>query len=408
MIIEIQEKGEQSLTNEIIENSKVHRIKELFIVSLKLGLTSFGGPTAHIGYFHNEYVKKRKWLDEKAFADLVALCQFLPGPASSQVGMGIGMMRAGITGGAASFLGFTLPSVIMLVLFAYFLKGLDITHQGWLHGLKIVAVVIVFQAVLDMGKKLAAGKWKSGIAILAAAVVLLWPSSISQLMVIAASGTAGYLFFKTGSVEKKNTLPIPISKKTSITAAVLFVCFLLILPFLANWSGIDGLELFDRFYRSGALVFGGGHVVLPLLERELVPTGWISKEAFLAGYGATQAVPGPLFTFSSYLGAVIGGWKGAAITTAAIFLPAFLLIAAALPYWDLLRRKPGIQGVFAGVNAAVVGILLAALYNPIFVTSILTGRDFAFAAVLFGLFNIWRLPPWLTVVLGAIGGILFL
>jgi chromate transporter len=390
------------------EKSKIHRLSELFLVSLKLGLFSFGGPSAHIGYFHNEYVKKKRWLDEKAFADLVALCQFLPGPASSQVGMGIGMMRAGVIGGLASFLGFTLPSSILLVLFAIFLKGLDISSQGWLHGLKIVAVVIVLQAVLDMGRKLANQKITATIALLSAAAVLIWNQSSVQILVILIASGFGWWFLKKKPDNMVTAFSIDINRKTSIIALFLFFLLLALLPLLSFYNGSVSLQLFDKFFRSGALVFGGGHVVLPLLEKEFVPQGWLSKESFLAGYAAAQAVPGPLFTFSSYLGAAIGGWKAALTATIAIFLPAFLLIAGTLPFWEKLRQKPAVSGMLAGVNAAVVGILLAALYNPIFTSAIQSGKEFAIGCILFGVSSYWKASPWMIVLLGAAAGYLFL
>ncbi|MDP4163334.1 MAG: chromate efflux transporter [Bacillota bacterium] len=376
---------------------------EIFLVSLKLGLTSFGGPTAHLGYFHNEYVKKKKWIDETTYGDLVALCQFLPGPASSQVGMGIGMMRAGIFGGILSFLGFTLPSILLLSAFALYIKDKNIVNQGWVSGLKIVAVIIVFQAVMDMAKKLANGKKKGSIAILSAATIFLWSSNGMQLIIITLAGIAGFIFLKEEKDPDQKRFHIPISKRTAMGAFILFL-LLLFLPNLALFINNSELELFGKFFRAGSLVFGGGHVVLPLLEKIVVPQGLISKEAFLAGYGAAQAVPGPLFTFSSYLGAVIGGWKQVIWCTLAIFLPAFLLVVSALPFWDYLRHKAGIQGVLLGVNASVVGILLAALYDPLFVNSITSGKNFALGAFLYGLLAIWKLPPWMIVILGAVGG----
>ncbi len=383
---------------------------EVFSVSAKLGLTSFGGPIAHLAYFHDEYVRRRKWLDERTYADLVALCQFLPGPASSQVGIGIGIMRAGLSGGLAAFIGFTFPSAVALILFAFLLHGFDVGNAGWIHGLKIVAVAIVAHAVWGMGQKLAPDRGRATIAIGSAVAAVTWTSAIAQVIVIAAAAAAGLFLYKRDkracASSEAPEIRAPISQRAGMAALVLFFALLMVLPVIQRVAASHWLAVFDSFYRSGSLVFGGGHVVLPLLERETVSVGWISKELFLAGYGAAQAVPGPLFTFASYLGAVMGGWTGAAITTAAIFLPAFLLVAGAMPFWDELRRKPGIQGALLGVNASVVGILLAALYNPIWTSSIRTPADFALAAVLFGMLQYWKCPPWLVVIAGALGGTL--
>ncbi|PLR95263.1 chromate efflux transporter [Bacillus sp. T33-2] len=381
-------------------------LAQIFLVSLKLGLTSFGGPVAHLGYFHNEYVQKRKWVDERTYSDLVALCQFLPGPASSQVGMGIGIMRGGIIGGLISFAGFTLPSAVALTVFALFINEFHFAGSGWLHGLKIVAVVVVLQAVLGMGKNLASERATASIAVASASAVLLWQTNLTQILVIIIAGIAGLMFLKRNAGPVPVKIAVPIKQKSGLLALGLFLAIFLILPFAGKTGNMIEITLFDSFYRSGALVFGGGHVVLPLLERELVPEGLISEEAFLAGYGAAQAVPGPLFTFASYLGMVIGGWKGAIIATAGIFLPGFLLIMAALPFWGMLRQKGSVQRALAGVNASVVGILLAALYDPIFTSTVRSPADFAFGAVLFGLIHFWKLPPWLIALLGASGGLL--
>lgn len=383
---------------------KLKAILEVLGVSAKLGLTSFGGPTAHLGYFHHEYIHRRKWLDERSYADLIALCQFLPGPASSQVGIGIGTMRAGMLGGLAAFVGFTLPSVLVLVLFASVLNGLQIESQGWLHGLKIVAVAIVAQAVLGMGQKLASGRSKATIAILVAVISLLWPTAVTSVLLIALAGLVGVLLYSDHKESELSEMRVPIRRSVGVACLIAFFGLLLLLPVLRPFTASHELALFDSFYRAGSLVFGGGHVVLPLIERELVPAGWISQEAFLAGYGATQAVPGPLFTFASYLGAVMGGWTGVLVCTIGIFLPAILLVFGVLPFWDTLRRKPKIRGAMAGINAAVVGILLAAFYNPIWTSTILEMKDFALAAVLFGLLVFWKCPPWLVVILGALGG----
>lgn len=375
-------------------------------VSTKLGLTSFGGPIAHLGYFHDEYVRRRKWMDEKAYADLVALCQFLPGPASSQVGIGIGILRAGLWGGVMAWLGFTLPSVIVLVLFALLLQGFDIANAGWIHGLKIVAVAIVAQAVLGMGQKLTPDRSRVTIAVGAAALVLLWPTAYTQVLIIAAAGIIGLWLYKKGPNPGSQSLRMPVGKPFAIGCLVLFFGLLAALPLLRQMFDIQWLALFDSFYRSGSLVFGGGHVVLPLLEREVVPTGWVSPEDFLAGYGAAQAVPGPLFTFAGYLGAMSGGITGAIVATAAIFLPAFLLVAGALPFWNGLRNSPRVQGALIGINAAVVGILLAAFYVPIWTTAVTAPVDFALALLLFILLVFWKLPPWVVVLAGALAGMI--
>nr|WP_026293653.1 chromate efflux transporter [Saccharibacillus kuerlensis] len=378
---------------------------EVLAVSFKLGLTSFGGPVAHLGYFREEYVKKRKWLDERSYAELVALCQFLPGPASSQVGIGIGMVRAGLGGGLLAWIGFTLPSIVLMIAFAFFLRAFDIGGSSWIHGLKIAAVAIVAQAVLGMGRSLAPDRARAAIAVLSACGVLLLQTAFSQIAVIAAAAIIGILLYRNKEAEQTPLeLPIPISRKFAALCLALFFSLLILLPVLRFALPSDSLTLFDGFYRSGALVFGGGHVVLPLLEREVVPSGLVSAADFLAGYGAVQAVPGPLFTFASYLGAVAGGFQGALIATAAIFLPAFLLIAGTLPFWESLRRSPHVRGALSGVNAAVVGILLAALYDPVWTSAVRSSADFALAAILFLLLVFWKLPPWLVVAVGAAGG----
>ncbi|MBZ5215362.1 chromate transporter [Bacillus paralicheniformis] len=379
---------------------------EILFVSTRLGLTSFGGPIAHLGYFHAEYVRKRKWMDEKNYADLVALCQFLPGPASSQVGIGIGVMRAGIIGGILAFIGFTLPSVIALVLFAMILQGFDIGTAGWIHGLKIVAVAVVAHAVLGMAQKLTPDKRRKAIALFALVATLLWQTAFTQVGVILLAAFAGYLIYKEQVETDDSVMRFPVSRRFAAVCLSLFFGLLILLPMLRELTSSSWIAMFDSFYRSGSLVFGGGHVVLPLLEREFVPTGWLSEEAFLAGYGAAQAVPGPLFTFAAYLGAVISGWQGGMLATAAIFLPAFLLILGTLPFWDTLRRNPKVKGALMGVNAAVVGILISAFYHPIWTSSILAPVDFAFAAVLFSLLVYWKLPPWIIVAAGAAGGAL--
>lgn len=379
---------------------------EIFIVSTRLGLTSFGGPSAHLGYFHEEYVRRKKWLDEKGFADLVALCHFLPGPASSQVGIGIGVTRAGLLGGIVSWIGFTLPSVLLLILFAMILQDYQLGNSPIIHGLKLVAVAIVGHAILGMGQKLAPDKIRASIAIVTTLISLWWMTSYTQIILILTAGLIGYILFKQDSEAEKASISIPISKRVAIFCLTLFVGLLILLPILREFSSSSWLTIFESLYRSSSLVFGGGHVILPLLEREFVPTGFVSAEDFLAGYGATQAVPGPLFTFAAYLGALMGGVWGGLLATFAIFLPSFLLVIGALPFWNDLRSNPGIQAALKGVNAAVVGILLAVFFQPLWTHTVLSVYDFGLALVLFGLLQFWKISPWIIVVLGAGGGVL--
>lgn len=386
--------------------NQLKSLLEILIVSTKLGLTSFGGPIAHLGYFHNEYIRKRKWLDEKSYADLVALCQFLPGPASSQVGIGIGVMRAGVLGGIVSFIGFTFPSVVALMVFALLLRGFEVGEAGWIHGLKIVAVAVVAHAILGMASNLTPDIKRKALALFALIVTLLWQTAFTQVGVIVIAGILGFILYRQQTDTHEQKMAFPISRRFGIISLLIFFGLLLFLPILREATSLHWVALFDSFYRSGSLVFGGGHVVLPLLEREFVPTGLLSDEAFLAGYGATQAVPGPLFTFAAYIGTVISGWQGGLLATFAIFLPAFLLVLGALPFWDSLRRNPKIKGALMGVNAAVVGILISAFYQPIWTSSILAPIDFAFAAILFSMLVYWKLPPWIIVLTGVIGGAL--
>lgn len=386
------------------KKGKLSFLLEVLRVSTKLGLTSFGGPIAHLGYFREEYVIKRKWLDEKTYADLVALCQFLPGPASSQVGMGIGFIRAGVLGAITSWIGFTLPSVIALILFAYFLKGTSISETGWLHGLLIVAVAVVAQAVWGMAKNQAANRPCATIAIIAAILSLIIPSVFTQVGIIIVAGIIGYFFFKSTSDSNSVLIPISFNKKAACILLILFFILLGLLPIVRLLTHSNLIALFDGFYRSGALVFGGGHVVLPLLEAVVVPKGWLTADQFLAGYGAAQAVPGPLFTFASYIGMASFGWVGAIEATIAIFLPSFLLIIGALPFWNWLRHRPRFQAALHGINAAVVGILLAAFYNPVWTKAIKSPLDFCLALAAFGLLTVWKCPPWIVVVFSAIVG----
>ncbi|MCA1026940.1 MULTISPECIES: chromate efflux transporter [Cytobacillus] len=382
------------------------KLLEIFIVSTRLGFTSFGGPVAHLGYFHQEYVRKRKWMDEKSYADLVALSQFLPGPASSQVGIGIGVMRGGVLGGIVSFIGFTMPSVIALILFAYFAQQLGLMEFGIIQGLKIVAVVIVAHAILGMAKSLTPDLTRKSIALFALLITLLIPHNLSQIGVILVAGLLGYFMFSKKEEHDGLSLQVPLSKKIGLVCLSLFFGLLTILPILSSLISNTWLSMVDSFYRAGALVFGGGHVVLPLLEREFVPTGFISEEAFLSGYAAAQAVPGPLFTFAAFIGADMNGWLGGMIATFSIFLPAILLIFGVLPFWHALRKNHHIRGAFIAINAAVVGILISAFYMPIWTSAIITPLDFSLAAILFFMLVYWKLPPWLIVLAGALGGVL--
>lgn len=386
--------------------NKLRILLEIFLVSTRLGLTSFGGPTAHLGYFHSEYVERKKWMSEKSYADLVALSQFLPGPASSQVGIGVGVMRGGVLGGLTSFVGFTLPSVIVLMIFASLMTTFDISEAGWIQGLKIVAVVIVLHAILGMSKNLTPDIERKVIALFALVATLLFQSVFTQVGVILIAAVIGFILFKDYKDDGQKSASFPIKKSFSAACLVLFFVLLFALPAFRELTGSYWVAVVDSFYRAGALVFGGGHVVLPLLEQELVPMGWITEETFLAGYGATQAVPGPLFTFAAYLGTVMNGWIGGLVATAAIFLPAFLLILGALPFWDLLRNNEKVKGAVMGVNAAVIGILISALYTPIWTSSILEPVHFALAAILFVMLVYFKLPPWVIVVTGALGGML--
>ncbi|WP_197077571.1 chromate efflux transporter [Hyphomicrobium sp. 99] len=383
---------------------------EVLLVFLRLGLTSFGGPIAHIGYFREEFVVRRRWLDEQAYADLVGLCQFLPGPASSQVGFSIGLMRAGYIGGLAAWIGFTLPSAIALVLFAYGAHALSgPTGIGLLHGLKLVAVAIVAQAVWGMARTLCPDRERASIALVAAMVILFSSSSTAQIAAIALGGIAGPWLCRGAPPPATGHISVPVSRTVSLLALSAFFLLLVGLPLMRGLGILQGITFFDAFYRSGALVFGGGHVVLPLLREAFVTPGWVSNDAFLTGYGAAQAVPGPLFTFAAYLGAIVQpstyGIAGAALGLIGIFLPGMLILIGALPFWDTFRRRAGAQAVMRGVNAAVVGLLGAALYNPVWVSSVKTPGDFAIALIGFVLLTVWRAPPLLVVIVSAIGGI---
>jgi len=387
---------------------------EVLGAATKLGLTSFGGPIAHVGYFLDEYVKRRKWIDEQSFADLVALCQFLPGPASSQVGIAIGIHRAGLLGGLAAWVGFTFPSAIAMWAVAMAVRGIDPQHAAWLHGLIVVAVAVVAQAVWSLARNFAGRVSTGTIAIVAAILVLLVPSAYAQVIAIAGGGLAGWLLFRKDPGGARGASSTSISRALGLASLVAFFALLAGLPVAGQFIRNKWFDMFEGFYRAGSLVFGGGHVVLPLLQTVVVPTGWMTNGEFLAGYGAAQAVPGPLFTFSAYLGATIfplaRGAPGALVALGAIFLPAFLLVVGVLPFWDALRARPAIQAALKGVNASVVGILLAALYNPVWVSAILRPLDLALALAAFGLLVLWKFPPWIVVIItaGAAFGVSFL
>jgi chromate transporter len=381
----------------------------ILLVFLRLGVTSFGGPIAHIGYLREEFVTRRRWIGESAYADLVALAQFMPGPASSQVGFSIGVLRGGLPGGAAAWLGFTMPSALVMLLAAY---GVDLaaggTGAGIVHGLKLVAVAVVAQAVWGMAGNLCPDRTRATIAVVASLALLLLPSGLTQVAVILAGAAAGVALCRNGAVPSEAALGFRVSPASGIAALVLFAMLLLALPLLAGAS--HALALAEASYRAGALVFGGGHVVLPLLERAFVPPGWIGADAFLAGYGVAQAVPGPLFTFAAFLGAAQAlapnGVAGAAIALVAVFLPGLLLIYGMLPFWDGFRRRPAAQAMLRGVNAAVVGILLAALFDPIWTSTVRAPADFAIALAAFAALVLWKAPAWAVVALTAVAGAL--
>ena len=380
----------------------------VFLAFLRLGFTSFGGPIAHLGYFHDEFVTRRKWIEERAYADLVALCQFLPGPASSQVGIGIGLAKAGFLGAFAAWFAFTTPSAIALMVFGYGVVAFeDVIDSGAIHGLKVVAVAVVAQAVWAMARTLCPDAQRVTVAVLAAIGVLAFPIPLVQVGVIVFGGAVGLIFFRAETRTEHVTLGVDVSRGLAVASLLLFFAGLIGLPMLAAAYPSHAVALVDSFYRSGSLVFGGGHVVLPLLQSEVVPPGWVSNDAFLAGYGAAQAVPGPLFTFSAYLGTVMGpqpnGAVGAVICLLAIFAPSFLLVVGTLPFWDALRRFTVMRNALLGINAAVVGLLLAAFYNPVWTSGILSPGDFGLALAAFTLLVFWKVPPWLVVIVTAAG-----
>ncbi|MEW6705778.1 MAG: chromate efflux transporter [Pseudomonadota bacterium] len=382
---------------------------EVLRVFLRLGLTSFGGPVAHLGYFRAEFVERRRWLDDQSYGDLVALCQFLPGPASSQVGMALGLRRAGWAGALAAWLGFTLPSALALMLFAYGLApGSGLASSGAVHGLKVVAVAVVAQAVWGMSRSLCPDRLRAGIAIAAALLVLAMPTAAGQVAAIVLGGLAGHWALKLEHLPPAPHHDYGIGRRTGTLLLALCGALLLLLPALAAAWPSPALAAVAVFYQAGSLVFGGGHVVLPLLQAGVVPPGWVGNDAFLAGYGAAQAVPGPLFSFAAYLGAVmpapLGGWAGGLALLGVIFLPAFLLLAGALPFWEAMRQRDGVQRAMGGINAAVVGVLAAALYDPVWTSAIHSRADFGLALAAFGLLVHARLSPALVVALAALAG----
>lgn len=383
---------------------------EVFAAFLKLGLTSFGGPIAHLGYFRDELVVRRKWIDEAGYADLIALCQFLPGPASSQVGFSLGVLRGGgLLGGLAAWTAFTLPSAIIMVAFALGAASIGgPVADGVIAGLKLMAVAVIAQAIWGMTRTLTPDATRAGIALFGVGAVIILPGAIGQIGAILLGAVAGYVLCTHSAGDATAKLAFPVARVQGAAALILFVMVFLVAPLAAVLTGAQAIQLFDAFYRAGALVFGGGHVVLPLLQSEVVPPGWMSNETFLAGYGLAQAIPGPLFTFAAYLGAAVepapNGLAGAAIGLLAIFLPGILLVYGMLPFWDRLRAQPAAQAAMKGTNAAVVGILGAALYDPVFVSAVETPPEFLLALAGFLALTIWKAPPWLVVAALALAG----
>ena len=387
----------------------MRRAWEVFLAFLGLGVTSFGGPIAHLGYFRAEFVERRRWLDDHAFTDLVGLCQFLPGPTSSQVGMALGTLRAGSLGALAAWVGFTTPSALLLAAFGFGMAQFGaLAQSGVVHGLKVVAVAVVAQAVWGMAKTLCPDRPRAVLAVCAALLTLVLPTSIGQVVAIAASAVAGLVLLRAATPSDRSEKVFATSRRWGVVALALFVLLLAALPLVAQTCGSLFLHLVAGFYRAGALVFGGGHVVLPLLQSVVVPIGVVSNEQFLAGYGAAQAVPGPLFTFAAYLGTVmsgpVSGWRGGLVFLVAIFLPGFLLVTGTLPFWDRLRRRTRVRAAMAGVNAGVVGILASALYDPVWTSAIRSRADFGMALAAFGLLVHARVPPIYVVLLTAFAG----
>ncbi len=394
---------------------------EVLAVFTRLGVTSFGGPVAHLGYFRSEVVERRRWLDDREYADLVALCQFLPGPASSQVGIGIGYRRAGVLGALAAWLGFTLPSALALAAFAFGVASIgDVSEAAWLRGLLIVAVAVVAHALKGMASQLTPDRPRVTVALVAAMAALTWVSAVGQLVIIAAGALLGLTWLRNLDVEADgggrerrrprrspagDHAPGGLSRRAALVLLVVFAALLIALPLARQATPDLRVGVADAFYRTGSLVFGGGHVVLPLIRAEVVPAGWVGEATFIAGYGAAQAVPGPLFTFAAYLGAATApGAMGALlamIALVAVFVPSFLLVLGVMPFWDTLRRRSGVRRALLGVNAAVVGLLLAALYDPVATSAIRTPVDAALVLAAYLALAVWKLPPWLVVGLGA-------
>ena len=386
-----------------------HGALSVFLVFLRLGLTSFGGPVAHLAYFRAEFVTRRRWMSERAYADLVGLCQFLPGPASSQVGVALGLSRAGYAGALAAWTGFTLPSAVAMILFAQGLSAWGAAvPAGLLHGLKLVAVAVVAQAFWGMARSLCPDTLRVTLMAIAACLAVAVPGPWIQVAVIAATAVAGLVLIRPQADLAHDPLPMPVSHRAGLAALVLFAVLMAGLPLLARQAGAGGMQMFDAFFRAGALVFGGGHVVLPLLDAAVVPSGWVGRDAFLAGYGVVQAMPGPLFTFAAFLGAAMqiepSGWAGGLLCLVAIFLPGVLLVIGVLPFWESLRRSRRAQAALGGVNAGVVGLLLAALYQPVWTSAVHAPLDFGLAVVALVALVFWRLPPWLVVAVAAAVG----
>lgn len=385
---------------------------EIFWIFWRLGLTSFGGPVAHLGYFRKEFVVRRQWLDERAYGDLVSLCQFLPGPASSQLGMAIGLLRAGIPGSIAAWLGFTLPSAMALVIFGLLLPSLDrYASSGWVHGLKIVTVAVVAQAVVVMSGSLCPDRPRLLLALVSAGIVLAIPSIFTQMAVMVLGALTALWLFKSSSEPVRLSIASGVSPKTGTFFLLSFAGLLIALPTLATASGQYLIKLVDVFYRAGALVFGGGHVVLPLLQSQIVTHGWVLNDIFLAGYGAAQAAPGPLFSFAAFVGAVSSqnpsGWIGSIAALVAIFLSGYLLIIGVLPFWESLQRLDGVRRAMTGINASVVGILLAALFNPVMTNAVHSITDLAAAVVCYILLKIFSRAPWTVIILLVVFGGIF-
>jgi chromate transporter len=386
-----------------------HALLEICRAFLKLGLTSFGGPVAHLGYIRAECVEARGWIDDEEYADIVALCQFLPGPASSQVVFALGLRRAGLLGALAASVCFLLPSAVLMIAFAYGVAALgDLRHAGWLHGLKVAAVAVVAQAVWSMGTKLCTDRARVTLCLVGAAATLVVPGALGQIGVLASGALVGFWLYRRLPAPQITAEEPRTPHAVAIAALAIFGALLFVPRLVVAATGSKTVAVFDAFYRAGALVFGGGHVVLPLLRESIVPQGWMSDDAFLAGYAGAQAVPGPLFSFAGYLGTVIEGgasaWRGGLWALFAVFLPSWLLIAGTLPFWHRVRAKSWMQAALRGANASVVGVLLAALYSPVMTEGVKNARDLAAALVAFALLEIAKAPPWAVVLLAAAAG----